>query len=523
MNEFVQRNASSVIGVLSGFDRLLFRGTLRRIASAAGLASFLRYTGVLLKNFADHSQELTEQVKEASVAVAERAGRPVQYLEDPSVRKEELAREIARRDGIDQGLICVFSAVEPCYSFEIHRNRSTRMLELHSRRKRCLHLYHYMMHPQLGFMHARVQSWFPFTLGVCINGREWLARQMDQAKLGYVRRENCFVDLQDVHRAQLLMDEQLKTDWKSLLDGIAAMAHPAHADLFGPQSDCPIDPYWSVPQSEWATDVMFKSPALLAKLYPSLIRQGIETMGSRDVLRFLGKRVPEGRNAHHRFTGEVLTDLKERPEGLRLKHSVNGNSVKLYDKQGSVGRFETTINQPREFKVYRGTEVEPDNLQWRLMRKGVADLHRRAQVSQRSNDSYMKAMAAVQQTTPLKELAKPLCAPVKKKGRRARALNPLSSQDALLLQAVARGEFAINGLRNRDIRALLYAKETSDKSEVRRRSAAVGRKLAMLRLHGIIRKVPKTHRYQVTDKGRNAITALLAAGQANAAALAQAA
>jgi hypothetical protein len=97
-----------------------------------------------------------------------------------------------------------------------------------------------------------------------------------------------------------------------------------------------------------------------------------------------------------------------------------------------------------------------------------------------------------------------------------------------LLAAVARGEFAINGLRNRDIRALLYPnpsadKTKTDKTTIRRQSAAVGRKLAMLRIHGLIRKVPRTHRYQVTDKGRLAITALLAAAQANATVLAQAA
>ena len=112
MLEFVQRHASSVIGTLSGFDRLLFRGTLRRLANAAGLSSFLSYTGVLLKNFGEHSMKLTEQVRDASLAVAERSGRPAQYLVDPSVRKEDVAKEIARRDGIEAGLVCVLSAVE---------------------------------------------------------------------------------------------------------------------------------------------------------------------------------------------------------------------------------------------------------------------------------------------------------------------------------------------------------------------------------------------------------------------------
>jgi hypothetical protein len=61
----------------------------------------------------------------------------------------------------------------------------------------------------------------------------------------------------------------------------------------------------------------------------------------------------------------VQSDLSGRQEGVRLKHSVNGNSVKMYDKQGSVLRVETTIHNPRDLRVYRGTEAEPDKKQWR--------------------------------------------------------------------------------------------------------------------------------------------------------------
>src|SRR5580700_11027585 len=141
MNDFVQRHAANVIGVLSGFDRLLFRGTLRRLANVSGLLSYLSCVSVLLKEFKDHSMSLTEQIKQASLDVAESAGRPVVYLTDASVRKEEVARSIARRDGIEEGLICVLSAVEPCLSYEIHRNASARLLQLRLIKRRCLHLY----------------------------------------------------------------------------------------------------------------------------------------------------------------------------------------------------------------------------------------------------------------------------------------------------------------------------------------------------------------------------------------------
>lgn len=234
------------------------------------------------------------------------------------------------------------------------------------------------------------------------------------------------------------------------------------------------------------------------------------------MLRFLGKSVPEGRNAHGKFTGQVLSDLKDRPEGMRLKHAVNGNSVKMYDKQGSVLRVETTVNQTREFKVYRGTEAEPDKKQWRKLRKGVADLHRRAEVSQASNDRYLKSMAAVEQTTTLGQSLAQLCRPVTKDGVRTRALRPFDADDMNLLEAVGRGEFAINGFRNRDMRELLLGEDDpKDAASMRRRSGQVTRKLRMLRAHGVIKKVTRTNRYLLTEKGRTLVTLLHAAKEAD--------
>jgi hypothetical protein len=82
----------------------------------------------------------------------------------------------------------------------------------------CHVLYHYMIHPQLGWMYARLQSWFPFQIQVGLNGREWLAQQMRLAGIGFEQAGNCFVWVEDYARAQALLDEQLKTDWVTLLN-----------------------------------------------------------------------------------------------------------------------------------------------------------------------------------------------------------------------------------------------------------------------------------------------------------------
>lgn len=524
MQGFIQRQAANVIGVLSGFDRLRLRGTLRWLSNVRGMYGFLQASSVLLKDFTQYAKDITEQIRQRTLRDAKQAGRPVIYLNSSQESKEQVAREIAERDGVREGLICVLTCVEPCYYHRIGKNREQQRLELRYELGKCLHQYHYFQHPELGFMHTRLQTWFPFAMHVCLNGREWLARQLEAAGIGYVQRDNCFTHLADVEQAQKLMDEQRRVNWPALLNRLTRQVHPLHRTLF---AEPPNPYYWSVQESEWATDVMFSSRQSLANLYPGLIRQGISVLSSADVMRFLGHRTPAHGGVNGHFLGEVTTDLKERPEGVRIKHRAGHNSLKMYDKQGTVLRVETTLNDAGPLKVYRATEQgaararrtgKPAKKKWRPLRKGIADLARRAELSHKANERYLEMLAQVNDTTPLGQLTAKLCQPTTDKERQVRALAPFG-QDAPLLAAVARGEFAIQGFRNRDLRPLLFGDAPAAPDELRKQSAAVSRHLRLLRAHGLITKIPKTHRYQLTSLGRTAIPALLNAQHANAAEL----
>jgi hypothetical protein len=515
---FLQNHAPDVIGVLSGFDRLVFRGTIRQLAYLDGMRTYLSTRKVLLKDFGKHVQEMTKMLKDAVTTAVQERGRPVVYLQSSAVRKEDVARKIAENDGVTEGTIALLTCVEPCWSYDIFRNREAKKLEMQSRYRKCLALYLYQIHPVLGFMHARIQSWFPFTIQVCINGREWLARQMDREGLEYQRRDNCFTWFSKPGRVQKLMDKQLRSRWPRLLGGIARELNPAHNTMFG-SFRAPY--YWSAFQSEWATDVLFRDAEALARIYPPLVRHGIQAFASPDVMRFLGQKLPVHGHVNGNFKGEVVSDMRHRPEGVRIKHRVNANSVKLYDKQGSVLRFETTINRSRDFKVYRRKEDDPTGERaWRPMRQGVADLHRRAKVSQAANDRYAEALAAVDISTPLGKQVASLCQPAEFNGRRVRALRPWSPEDFALLKAVNQGEFVINGVRNRDLRELL-CESIDSPVEHRRQSARISRQLRLLRAHGLLKKIPHTHRYQLTVTGRQTITALLAAHAASTTRLAE--
>ncbi len=268
-------------------------------------------------------------------------------------------------------------------------------------------------------------------------------------------------------------------------------------------------------ESEYATDVMFKTPAALARLYPALVHQGITHFGSSDVLRFLGHKAQANGQVHGNHQGQILSSLKRRPEGLRLKHQAGANSVKLYDKQGSVLRVETTLNRPHQFRVYRASERDPAGVKrWQVLRKSVGDLHRRAQICEAINGRYLQALASARPGQSAGELTRAVCRPVIKAGRRYRALNPWSEPDATLLQIISRGEWTLSGFRNRDLRSALYAGK-ADALEVRRQSGRLTRALARLRAHGMIKKINGTYRYQLTAQGRQIVTALLAARQAD--------
>src|SRR5260370_11549032 len=205
-----------------------------------------------------------------------------------------------------------------------------------------------------------------------------------------------------------------------------------------------------------------------------------------------------------------------RREGVRIKHRLGKNSIKLYDKAyselGAVLRPEITLNAPGQFRVFRHkTGQDQGPMQWRPLRAGIADLHRRAEVSQKALDRYCNALAHVDDTTTLGELTASIEKRVRCNGQWVRALHPFESGDLALLAAVNRGEFTIHVLRNRALQPLFFPTAPATKAAARRRSAAISRKLRLLRAHGIIHKLPHTHRYQVTDQGRRILNAILSA------------
>jgi hypothetical protein len=433
------------------------------------MKGYLWAHGLGLKDFGEHAQNISRKVKQAALAPVEAAGRPIRYLNSGKDDKQQIASAIAARDNICSGPICALTAVELCRSYAIRGEKGKLYLELSWRK--CLFIYQYWVHPVFGFMSSRLQTWFPFPIHIYLNGREWLARQMERAGMRYRRHQNCFTWVEDFARAQQLMDEQRKVNWAKHFDGISSQIHPLFSEI---GEKYPLSYRWTCSDSEWAMDLVFRDAAQLRKLYPQLLHLGMVSFSSPDVLRFMGKKVSRHGTACGGFELPITTDLKVRTQGVRIKHRLGPNSIKLYDKAydelGAVLRPEVTITVPKYFRVFRRTADPKSKPDWRPMRHSTADMDQRAEVSQRVLDRYCSALAAVDDSTTLEQLTTAIERRVRWQGHWTRALHPFDPQDHALLKAINRGEFTLIGIRNRDLQELLYASPAKTKLERRRRA-----------------------------------------------------
>jgi hypothetical protein len=413
MKSFLSRFGSVVLFVLSGFDRLRLAGESRLLNHGRGVQSYLWQQHILFKDFPDHAKQLTQTLRQRTEALANAQDVPLLPLNSPSTDKEATALQLAQRRPGCQGRVAVLSCVESCSTYRIRKNAHG-LIEPRKEAGKCLHYYHYSQHPRLGLCYVRIQSWFPFSVRVGLNGREWLYQQLRQRGCDCQRLGNLLVRVADPALAQELLDEQTRTDWPALLHELVEPVHPLwsylHQTVRAPY-------YWMAEQSEWATDIVFRSADVLAQWYPRWLRHGITTLCCRDALRYLGKHVPA--QGYGRCHAEAKIDLRTRPEGARLKFWYGSNSIKLYDKEAPTAntlRLETTINDPSGYRVYRTKEGAPPEApkSWQQLRKGVADLGRRAEVSHAANGRLAESLAGVAETTPLGKLLEPLSGPFHK-------------------------------------------------------------------------------------------------------------
>jgi hypothetical protein len=497
-NPFLVKFASSIIAVLPCHDRVIFKGHLP-FSDEAHLNRFVDGTlRIPRKDFLSFVERQSERLVTHAKEFAARHSAPYLYLQGRH-RKDDLVREQIRARRLSEGFVCVLCCQETCRTVKLRYGEGRPRLVFTCRPQRVL--YYYFLDPQFGLRHVRVQTWFPFTTQVYVNGHDWLARQLHAAGSGFVQQDNAFTQLDDPTKARSLAERFPRLGWVPILDRWAREVNP----LLGEPWLRGQGYYWVIDQAEYSTDVLFRDRQALADLYPQLLDHACLNFSAQDILAFLGRRL------HPRFDGEVLTDCKkDRWPGARVKHRVKNNWLKMYDKFGQVLRIETVINQPREFKVRRRRQRQGrSQMVWCPMNKGVANFYHYHEVARAANERYLSALAVVNRPQASLKVLEQVQRPARAGSRRRRGLNLLGKAEQKLFQAVLRGEHHINGFRNRDIQAAFFPTRAKDVRERRRRTAHVSRLLQMLRAHGLIAKVPHAHRYRVTAKGETLMSAAI--------------
>jgi hypothetical protein len=503
-----------VVGVVETFDRLIFKGYLPGFRYPGAVLGTLATLGqVFLKDWKAIIQPLSDELYAHLESMCHRTGRPFEYLESAHTHrdgdsKEKMAREIAARDRISSGLVCIFRVLEPCSSYDVRGNRKCHLLELVRRRRRCLHYYAYIIDPEFGWMHVRIQSWIPFTIQVYVNGREWLCRQLDKNGSKYLRSKNKIIKVSDLNILQKQCKRLERMNWSRKLNIWAKCFNPLIQKFPGP--DGKRGYFWVTDQCEYATDLLLKDRKSVDKVLPDIKRHAHTVLSVRDCYRFLGKR---------ESSGEAVVDLQQRPEGWRGKFRLGRNSVKIYD-HANIIRIETTINNPSAFTTIRkpllakmATKTTKRSKVQKTkrtpIRKGVQDFWLLAKIGSGANRRMIDSFDNIRPTRQAIEHLDRLSKPRLKRGKHTPRLNPTSAETIDLFKAVAAGEGTLRGFTNGEIQHRLYPKPATGEKEQRRRTCQICRRLATLRGHGLIAKISGTRRYRLTPNGRATITAAI--------------
>jgi hypothetical protein len=490
---FVTKFASTIVCTLHCFDRVIFKGHLA-MAAASELERFVDY--VLKMRRADFINDLapkwSERLVDHAKAFARQAGRTYLYRTG-SFKKEHWAQQLLREQRIESGLVGILCTQETCNSFVLIPGDKRPRFVSKPRQQRVL--YYYFLDRQLGLIHVRLQTWAPFKLQVYCNGHDWLAQQLARLGLGFVQNDNAFTQLDDPAKAQRQADRFARLDWPKILNRYGHLVNP----LLGKELSC-YRVRWVVDQAEFASDLLFNSPASLAGLYQKLLQFAVVTFTPKDILGFLGRKWDR------RFDGDVQTEVKtDRLLGTRIKHRMTRNWLKMYNKFGKILRVETVINRPQEFSVFRTRHHRDGSSSqgYFPMNKDTGSLLLYQEQALACNRRYLDALAVVDDPAPAYQQLRKLTEAKVVAQRSYAGFNPARRDDVRLFLAILDGDHIARGFRNKDIRAALYG---ADARPTQRRSAAVGRLLKRLHTRHLVAKIPHSRRWRVTDSGRRLLS-----------------
>ena len=479
-----ERHAKQIAGVLSCYDRVIVQGTLPVFCYADGMTAYLSKRGIRIFDFAGFAKPLTDAIKSNAEQLAAANGLTIDYVRKKNFRKEDKIKAVLKERGLHAGLVWIFSALEPCTTYQPWHDKQTHRTYLRPDDGKCLHYYFYFIDEELRLCYVRVPTWCPFRLQFYCHGHNWLARQLDSQKIGYRLLDNAFCAIDDFARAQELADRWAPARLHVKLDEFARRYCPILQQIEETY-------HWSLDEAEYATDIVFHRQADLQAIYGHLIRTAIHTVKPDDIATFLGKKLSGN------YQDEMGNRYNVRIEGTRVRHSMGMASIKMYDKFGHILRIETTVKDVTFFKHYR--EVEQRNgeavMKFAPMKKTIYSLGPLRELLLAANRRYLEFLSAIDDPSNGLDKLNKITRTVHEEARSYRGFNFFDQDDETLFLALARGEFAISGVQNKTLRARFSQYNSGQMSRILRR----------LRTHGLIKKASHCYKYYLTALGKQAV------------------
>ena len=453
------------------------------ISYSQGMTKYMYEKGIKIFDYPKFAEPFKETIRAKAEQIAKEHGIEIEFIRKSGIRKESIITEKIERRGAHPGIVHIISAMEGCNTYKPWHDKTTGKTFLKPDTSKCLHYYFYFIDEQVGLGYVRVPTWCPFRLQVYINGHNLLASELKQAGIKFSMIDNAFDRLEDAGKAQELSDKISIEKLHRKLDEFAWQFCPVYKDFN-------LRYHWSVMQAEYATDIVFKKQESLQTIYSELVATAIHTIKPENIATFLGHKLDP------RYEGEVGNNYNVRIEGSRIKHTMGSVSIKMYDKFRKILRIETTANDISFFKHFREV-VHRDGTtshQMAPLKKNIYSLSFLTDNLKASNRRYLEFISAFDNKVVGRKRLEDVTSSKSENNRNYKGFNFFSVEDLLVLTAIVRGEFNINGFRNKNMQKLLGFN-----------GGKISRLIKRLRVHGLIKKAANSYKYYLTKIGKETI------------------
>ncbi|MFZ0131222.1 MAG: hypothetical protein WAK95_01690 [Desulfobacterales bacterium] len=465
---------------VEGIDRVYLNGYVPLVQSGGGAATFIR--NHLHKPIASTAAvaPVSRQFVHAIEAFARVHGIDIVAFEKKQ-RKDDVMKAYLSKFTKPEGVLFIGKAQEKASLFRTVKRTNPQTGRPYPWLSRGTampnHYYFYILDEDFGPLFIKFCSYFPYAVKVCLNGHEWLKRQLERQNIAYAPLDNGILSCSEPVRLQQISDrldahkiEAVFRKWLARLPQPYAPEHRAAG--YGYQL--------SIVQAEFSLTQIFDTARIGRQFFEEVIRENIDLGRPETVQLIFARRVT--RRTPSRFRTQIVTKEVVPSINVGYKHS----KIKQYFKEGQGLRTETTINDTRDFNIGRRLK----NL-GALRQIGFAANRRLLSVQTLSHDCAIGA----QRFTSLVE-------PAVVEGQRVSALPFGNARVLALMHTLCLLCLTVNGFRSRDFRQCFC--QFSGLVPEHHSQGKVTYDLRRLRLHGLIERVPASFRYRVTPRGLQA-------------------